>query len=51
LGNQKVVNYRDMVDDIAQSYKAMGCNMSFQVHFLDSHLEFFPKHLGAMSDE
>jgi hypothetical protein len=32
-------------------YKAMGCNMSLKVHFLDSHLDFFPENLGAISDE
>ncbi|KAJ4437685.1 hypothetical protein ANN_17830 [Periplaneta americana] len=30
---------------------AMGCNMSLKTHFLDSHLDFFPENLGAVSDE
>ncbi|MFP3032588.1 MAG: hypothetical protein ACEY3M_16215 [Wolbachia sp.] len=25
--------------------------MSLKIHFLDSHLEFFPKNVGAVSDE
>jgi len=29
----------------------MGCNMSLNTHFLDSHLDFFPDNLGAVSDE
>nr|CAH7733773.1 unnamed protein product [Callosobruchus chinensis] len=29
----------------------MGCNMSLKVHFLHSHLDFFPENLGAVSDE
>ena len=29
----------------------MGCNMSIKIHFLDSHLDFFPANLGAVSDE
>jgi hypothetical protein len=29
----------------------MGCNMSLKVHFLDSHLDFFPENLGAVSIE
>jgi hypothetical protein len=37
FGNHKAANYHDMVADLAQSYKAMGCNMSFKVHFLDFH--------------
>jgi hypothetical protein len=32
-------------------YKAMGSNMSLKVHFLNSHLDFFPENLGAVSDE
>jgi len=51
MGNHKADNYCDMVADLEQSYKAMGCNMSFKVHFLESHLEFFPENLGAVSDE
>ena len=51
LGNHKAENCRDMVADLVKSYKAMGCNMSLKVHFLDSHLDFFPQNLGAVSDE
>ena len=29
----------------------MGCNMSLKIHFLDSHLDFLPPNLGAVSDE
>jgi hypothetical protein len=29
----------------------MGYNMSLKVHFLGSHLDFFPENLGAVSDE
>jgi hypothetical protein len=47
LGNHKAENYRDMVADLVQSYKAMGCNVYLKVHFLDSHLDFFPKKSGG----
>ncbi|UYV67048.1 unc-93, partial [Cordylochernes scorpioides] len=30
---------------------ALGCNMSLKIHFLHSHLDFFPYNLGAVSDE
>ncbi|UYV80851.1 hypothetical protein LAZ67_19001986 [Cordylochernes scorpioides] len=30
---------------------ALGCNMSLKIHFLHSHLDFFPDNLGAVSDE
>jgi len=28
-----------------------GVHMSLKIHFLDSHLDFFPENLGAVSDE
>jgi len=33
------------------SYRAMGCNMSLKIHFLESHLDFFPENLSEVSDE
>ena len=33
------------------SYEDMGCRMSFKIHFLHSHLNFFPLNLGAVSEE
>ncbi|GBN58227.1 hypothetical protein AVEN_102155-1 [Araneus ventricosus] len=29
----------------------MGCNMLLKIHFLHSHLEFYPENLGSVSDE
>ena len=40
LGNEKAENYSDIVHN--SSYSAMGCNMSLKLHFLHSHLNFFP---------
>ncbi|UYV84647.1 hypothetical protein LAZ67_X002946 [Cordylochernes scorpioides] len=51
LGSVKVENYLDIVNDLLLSYKALGCNMSLKIHFLHSHLDFFPDNLGAVSDE
>ena len=52
LGNHKAANYQDVVQDLLTSYKAMGCNMSLKIHFLESHLDFFPpENLGEVSDE
>ncbi|UYV77381.1 hypothetical protein LAZ67_15000800 [Cordylochernes scorpioides] len=51
LGSVKVENYRDIVNGLLLSYKARGCNMSLKIHFLHSHLDFFPDNLGAVSDE
>ena len=46
LGNHKAANYQDVVQDLLTSYKAMGCNMSLNIH-----LNFFPENLGEVSDE
>ena len=51
LGNHKAANYQDVVQDLLTSYKAMGCNMSLKIHFLESHLYIFPENLGEFSDE
>jgi hypothetical protein len=51
LGNHKAENYHEIVSDLLIAYKAMGYNMSLKVHFLDSHVYFFPENLGAVSDE
>nr|CAH7728148.1 unnamed protein product [Callosobruchus chinensis] len=36
---------------LASSFKALGCNMSIKLHYLDSHLDRFPENLGDMSEE
>jgi len=51
LGNHKVANYQDVVQDLLTSYIGMGCNMSLKIHFLESHLDFLPENLGEVSDE
>jgi len=51
LGNHKAVNYQDVVQDLSTSYKAMGCNMSLKINFLESHLDFFQDNLSEVSDE
>ena len=51
LGNHKAANYQYVVQDLLISYKAVGCNMTLKIHFLASHLEFFPENLGEVSDE
>lgn len=51
LGNHRADNYQDIVRELLQNYNKLGCNMSLKVHFLHSHLDFFPSNLGAVSDE
>ncbi|GBM55237.1 hypothetical protein AVEN_31542-1 [Araneus ventricosus] len=34
-----------------RNFKILGCSMSLKVHFLDSHLDYFPENLGAVIEE
>ena len=43
LGNHKAANCQDVVQDLLTSYKAMGCNMSHKIHFLELHFNFSQK--------
>ena len=51
LGNRKDRGFESIIKTLVNSYKDMGCNMTIKLHFLHSHLDFFPKNLGAVSDE
>jgi hypothetical protein len=52
LGNRRAQNYEELVNNLLQGYQKLGCNMSLKIHFLHSHLDFFPpKNFGAVSDE
>jgi len=33
------------------SYEQLWCNMSLKLHFLFSHMDFFPLNCGDVSDE
>ena len=34
-----------------EAFRSLSSRMSLKLHFLHSHLEFFPDNLGAVSDE
>ena len=51
LGNHKSDNYKKLVSDLLKNYKKMECLMSYQVHFLHSHLDNFPENLRDYSEE
>jgi hypothetical protein len=50
LRNRRAENYKDLVK-LLSSYQKLWCNMSMKIHFLNSHLDFFPKNCGSVSDE
>ena len=51
LGNTHVPDYQACIEKLLKSYEDMGCRMSLKIHFLHSHLNFFPPNLGTVSDE
>ncbi|XP_036325477.1 uncharacterized protein LOC118738673 [Rhagoletis pomonella] len=51
LGNERSSNYKEVVQECLEAYGEMGCKMSIKIHFLHSHLDFFPDNLGQFSDE
>ena len=51
LGNTRVPYAEQLVRKMLNAYRAMGCRMIIKLHYLHSHLDWFPKNLGEMSDE
>ena len=47
----KTTNCKQNADQMLQSHKEMGARISLTMHFLHSHLEFFPENNGDVSDE
>ena len=51
LGNHRSDNYVELVENLLAAYERLGARMSLKMHFLHSHLDFFPPNLGEVSDE
>lgn len=51
LGNHKSPDFKQKIDSLLQNYCKIGARMSLKIHFLHSHLDFFPENLGDTSDE
>jgi hypothetical protein len=51
LGNHKDEGYENIVRNMLDNFHILGSNMSLKMHFLFSHLNLFPKNLGAVSEE
>jgi hypothetical protein len=49
LGNNKDPDYVTIVANMLTKFKVLGCSMSFKLHFLHAHQDFFPENL-AVSD-
>jgi len=51
LGNIKDPLYKEIVRNMLDKFKLLGCKMSLKLHFLASHLDYFPPNLGAVREE
>ena len=51
LGSNKSENYEQLVANLIKTYEMLGCLMSLMLHFLHSHLNFFSKNMGDISEE
>jgi hypothetical protein len=51
VGNIKDPLYKEIVRNMLEKFKLLGCNMSLKLHFIASHLDYFPQNLGTVSEE
>ena len=51
LGNVTSPDWRKEVSRMVDSFQKLKCSMSLKLHFMDSHVEYFPKNLGDYSEE
>lgn len=51
LGNTKDPNYKNIVKQMVANFQTMKCLMNLKLHFLDSHVDYFPENLGHFSEE
>jgi len=51
LGNQRSPEYDTIVSGLLESFKMLGARMSVKLHFLASHLNYFPDNCGDYSEE
>lgn len=46
LGNHRSPEYVKVVDELMDSFQQLGARMSVKMHFLRSHLDYFPDNCG-----
>jgi hypothetical protein len=44
-------HYEQVVNNVLEKYKVLGCKMSPKLYFLFSQLDQFPENLGEVSEE
>ncbi len=51
LGNYRDTKYETIVSTMLSHFRKLGCLMSLKLHYLFSHLDYFPENVGAFSEE
>ena len=51
LGNSRSPEYEKLIQNLISSFQQLGSRMSVKMHFLHSHLDYFPKNCGDYSEE
>ena len=51
LGNHKVPNFKDIVEELGNALEKMGCRMSLKLRIVHSHIDEFKDNLGDYSEE
>ena len=51
FGHRKAENYEDLVKELLSSMQELQCSISIKLHFLKSHLDYFPENLAHVSEE
>ncbi|XP_076039030.1 uncharacterized protein LOC143024134 [Oratosquilla oratoria] len=50
LGNKRSSEYISHVNELMKSFEKLGARMSIKMHFLQSHLDYFPANCGDYSE-
>ena len=51
LDNHRSSPYQKVVDELMENLRQIGPRMSVKMHFLRSHLDYFPENWGEFSEE
>ena len=51
LGNYRSPEYETAIEELLQNFQLLGARMSIKMHFLSSHLNYFPENCGDYSEE
>ena len=51
LDNHRNPDYEEQVKELLESFRSLGARISVKMHFLSSHLAYFPDNCGDYSEE